>query len=78
MGSHQRVQLNHSSQAIGDPAARQYGPIRVEQAQVMVALAPVDSQEQHAVLLCSEMLSVSWRRTCGGLMSCWVSSMKAG
>jgi hypothetical protein len=35
----------------------------------MVALAPVDSQKQHGVLLCSDDCFVSQRRTCGALMA---------
>jgi hypothetical protein len=35
----------------------------------MVGLAPIDPQEQHGVLLCSALLKVSQRRTCGALMA---------
>jgi hypothetical protein len=47
MSSHQRVQLAHARQPIGDPPSRQHHPVLVEQAQVMVILAPVDSNKQH-------------------------------
>jgi hypothetical protein len=35
----------------------------------MVALAPVDSEKQHLGLLGSDVLSMSWRRTCGALLA---------
>ena len=68
MGGHQGVQLAHAGQAVADPPGGQHGPILVQQAQVMVGLAPVDPQEPHRVLLCSGLLSEP-RRTCGALMA---------
>jgi hypothetical protein len=41
------MQLPDPGQAIGDPAGCQHLALLVEQAQVMVALAPVHSDEQH-------------------------------
>lgn len=35
----------------------------------MVGLAPVHANKQHDVLLCSGLLSLSQRRTCGALMA---------
>jgi hypothetical protein len=69
MGRHQRVQLPHPRQAIRDPPGGQDAAVLVEQAQVMVALTPVHSQKQHDGLLCSDLLSLSQRRTCGALMA---------
>jgi hypothetical protein len=69
MSSHQGVQLAHASEAINDPAGGQHSAVLVEQAQAMVALAPVHPKEQHRVLLCSGVLAVSQRRTCGALMA---------
>ena len=48
------MQLPHHCQAIGDPASRQDPAVLVEQAQVMVVLAPVHPDKQHGVLLCSD------------------------
>jgi hypothetical protein len=39
MGGHQRVQLAHPGQPIGDPPSREQVAVLVQQAQVMVALA---------------------------------------
>jgi hypothetical protein len=57
MGSHQPMQLPHPSQAIRDPAGRQDAAVLVEQAQVMMGLAPVHPQKHHGVLLRSDRLS---------------------
>jgi hypothetical protein len=54
MSGHQRMQLPHSSQPIGDPPSRQHLASFVEQARVMVALAPVHPKKQHDGLLCSD------------------------
>ena len=59
MAGQQGVQLTHACQAVKDPTDGQHGAVLVQQAQVMVALAPVDPKEQHGVLLCSGVLSVS-------------------
>jgi hypothetical protein len=69
MGSHQQVQLADPSQPIGDPPSREHAAVLVEQAQVMVGLAPVHPNKQHGILLRSDLLSVSQRRTCGALMA---------
>ena len=53
MGGHQIMQLPHASQPVGDPPSRKHLAGLVEQAQVMVALAPVHHDKQHDVLLCS-------------------------
>jgi len=47
MGGHQLMQLAHPNQAIRDPASCQNAAILVEQAQVMVGLAPVHPEKQH-------------------------------
>jgi hypothetical protein len=41
MGGHQRVQLAHARRPIGDPPGGQHGSVLIQQAQVMVAFAPV-------------------------------------
>jgi hypothetical protein len=55
MGSHQQVQLADPSQPIGDPPSREHAAVLVEQAQVMVALAPVHPNKQHGILLCCDV-----------------------
>jgi hypothetical protein len=47
MGGHQLMQLAHPNQAIRDPASCQNAAILVEQAQVMVGLAPVHPEKQY-------------------------------
>jgi hypothetical protein len=69
MDGHQRMQLPHPRQTIRDPAGDQDAAVLIEQAQVMVALAPVHPEKQHNGLLCSDLLSLSQRRTCGALMA---------
>jgi hypothetical protein len=69
MGGYQPMQLPHPRQAIRDPAGRQDAAVLVEQAQVMVGLAPVHPQIHHGSLLRSNLLAVSQRRTCGALMA---------
>jgi hypothetical protein len=69
MGGHQRVQLPYPGSPIGDPPGGQHAAVLVQQAQVMVTLAPVGSKKQHDGLLCSDLLSLSQRRTCGALMA---------
>jgi len=69
MGSHQRMQLSHPRQTIGDPAGDQDTAVLIQQAQVMVALAPVHPNKQHDSLLCSDILAASKGRTCGALMA---------
>ena len=41
------MQLPRTGQPVGDPASRQHPAVLVEQAQVMVVLAPVDSEKPH-------------------------------
>jgi hypothetical protein len=55
MSGHQRMQLPHPSRPIGDPPSRQHLASFVEQAQVMVALGPIDPDQQHDGLLCSDI-----------------------
>jgi hypothetical protein len=62
------MQLAHPRQPITDPPGGQDDPVLVEQAQVMVGLAPVDPKKPHIVLLCFDIF-VSQRRTCGALMA---------
>ena len=47
MGRHQGLQLANPGQPIGDPPSREHAAILVEQAQVMVGLAPVHPDKQH-------------------------------
>jgi hypothetical protein len=49
------MQLFDPGQPIDDPPCRQHAAVLVQQAQVMVRLAPIDSKEQHGVLLCSDL-----------------------
>jgi hypothetical protein len=58
MGRYQGVQLAHTGQPIGDPPSREQVAVLVEQAQVMVGLAPVHPNKQHGGLLCPELLSL--------------------
>jgi hypothetical protein len=51
MGRYQGVQLANPGQPIGDPASPEQGAVLVEQAQLMVGLAPVHPDKQHGVLL---------------------------
>jgi hypothetical protein len=69
MAGHQRVQLPHAGQPIGDSAGGQDAAVLVQHAQVMVALAPVHPKKDHRILLRSDLLSVSQRRTRGALMA---------
>jgi hypothetical protein len=57
MGGDQGMQLPHPCQAIGDPASCQDTSVLVEQAQVMMGLAPVDPEKHHGFLLRSDLLS---------------------
>jgi hypothetical protein len=68
LGGHQGMQLFDPGKPIDDPPCRQHAAVLVQQAQVMVALAPVHPNKQHDGLLCSDSL-VSQRRTCGALMA---------
>jgi hypothetical protein len=54
MSGHDHLQLGHAAQPIGDPAGDQHAAVLVEQAQIMVALAPIHPEEQHGPLLCSD------------------------
>jgi hypothetical protein len=56
MGGYQGVQLTHARQPISDPLGGQHHPVPVQQAQVMVTLAPVHPKKQHNGLLCSDSL----------------------
>jgi hypothetical protein len=47
MGGDQRVQLTHPRQPISDPPGREHAAVLVQQAQVMVGLAPVHTDKQH-------------------------------
>jgi hypothetical protein len=47
MSGDQLVQLARAGQPVTDPASRQHPAVLVEQAQLMVVLAPVDSQKPH-------------------------------
>ena len=55
MSSHQGMQRPHPGEAIGDTPGCKHAAVLVNQAQVMVALAPVHPKEQHGVLLCSDL-----------------------
>jgi hypothetical protein len=66
MGSQQRVQYPHPGQPIGNPPSLEHLAGLVQQAQVMVTLAQSTPTNSIAVLLCSDVLSVSRRRTGGG------------
>ena len=63
------MQLSHPRQTIRDPAGDQDTAVLIQQAQVMVALAPVHPNKQHDSLLCSDILAASKGRTCGALMA---------
>lgn len=69
MGGDQGVQLANPGQPISDPPSREQVAVLVEQAQIMVGLTPVHPNKQHGVLLCSELLAVSQRRTRGAPMA---------
>jgi hypothetical protein len=47
MGGDQRVQLPRPGQPIGDPPGGQHAAVLIQQAQVMMALAPVQPNKQH-------------------------------
>jgi hypothetical protein len=69
VGGDQRVQLPDPGQPVGNPPNREHVAVLVQQAQVMVALAPVHPDKQHGVLLRSDNCFVSQGRTCGALMA---------
>jgi hypothetical protein len=62
------VQLSYAGQPIGDPPGREHAAVLVEQAQVMVGLAPVHPKKQHGYPPLLRRLVLSKRRTCGALM----------
>jgi hypothetical protein len=51
MGGHHYVQLGHAGEPVRNPAGCQHRAILVEQAQVIVGLAPVHANKQHRFLL---------------------------
>jgi hypothetical protein len=55
MGGDQAVQFAYAGQPVGNPPGRQHTAVLVQQARVMAVLAPVDSQEPHGALLCSDL-----------------------
>jgi hypothetical protein len=56
------MQLSDPGQPIGNPPSREHLAVLVQQAQVMVALAPTYPDKQHAVLLCFDNCFASQRR----------------
>jgi hypothetical protein len=56
MGGHQRVQLPCPGQPVRDPSGGQQAAVLVQQAHVMAAPAPVHPDEQHGILLRSDLL----------------------
>lgn len=68
MLGHQRVQLGHAAETVGDAARSEHRALLVKQAHVMVALGPVHPYEQHRNLLRVELLFGEPEKDRGALM----------